>query len=88
MEEYNKRIINREALFCSATEDYRTPPEPDEDQDVLLRFRTGKNNAQHVYYVEDGAEVEIGKADSDELFDYYEYEITCLLYTSPSPRDA
>lgn len=84
MEEYNKRIINREALFCSATEDYRTPPEPDEDQDVLLRFRTGKNNAQHVYYVEDGAEVEIGKADSDELFDYYEYEITvgsdCVLY--------
>lgn len=84
MEEYNKRMINREALFCSATEDYRTPPEPDEDQDVLLRFRTGKNNAQHVYYVEDGAEVEIGKADSDELFDYYEYEITvgsdCVLY--------
>ena len=84
MEEYNKRSINREALFCSATEDYRTPPEPDEDQDVLLRFRTGKNNAQHVYYVEDGAEVEIGKADSDELFDYYEYEITvgsdCVLY--------
>ncbi|WP_330665704.1 glycoside hydrolase family 13 protein [Enterocloster lavalensis] len=77
-------MINREALFCSATEDYRTPPEPDEDQDVLLRFRTGKNNAQHVYYVEDGAEVEIGKADSDELFDYYEYEITvgsdCVLY--------
>ena len=84
MEEYNKRMINREALFCSATEDYRNPPEPDEDQDVLLRFRTGKDNAQHVYYVEDGAEVEIDKADSDELFDYYEYEITvgsdCVLY--------
>lgn len=65
-------------------EDYRNPPEPDEDQDVLLRFRTGKDNAQHVYYVEDGAEVEIDKADSDELFDYYEYEITvgsdCVLY--------
>ncbi|EEG51332.1 alpha amylase, catalytic domain protein [[Clostridium] asparagiforme DSM 15981] len=77
-------MINREALFCSATEDYRNPPEPDEDQDVLLRFRTGKDNAQHVYYVEDGAEVEIDKADSDELFDYYEYEITvgsdCVLY--------
>jgi len=84
VEEYNKRMINREALFCSATEDYRNPPEPDEDQDVLLRFRTGKDNAQHVYYVEDGAEVEIDKADSDELFDYYEYEITvgsdCVLY--------
>lgn len=84
MEENNYREINREALFCSASEDYRIPPEPDEDQDVLLRFRTGRDNAEHVYYVEDGAEVEIGKADSDELFDYYEYEITvgsdCVLY--------
>ena len=84
MKEYNCREINREALFCSATEDYRKPPEPDEDQDVLLRFRTGRDNAEHVYYVEDGAEVEIEKADSDELFDYYEYEITvgsdCVLY--------
>ena len=69
MKEYNCREINREALFCSATEDYRKPPEPDEDQDVLLRFRTGRDNAEHVYYVEDGAEVEIEKADSDELFD-------------------
>lgn len=84
MEDYNCRKINRAALFCAATEDYRTPPEPDEDQDVLLRFRTGKDNAEYVYYVEDGAEVEIEKADSDELFDYYEYEITvgsdCVLY--------
>lgn len=84
MEDYNCRKINRAALFCAATEDYRTPPEPDEDQDVLLRFRTGKDNAKYVYYVEDGAEVEIEKADSDELFDYYEYEITvgsdCVLY--------
>ena len=68
MEENECRMIDREALFCSATEDYRIPPEPDEDQDVLLRFRTGRDNAEHVYYVEDGAEVEIDKV--------------CLLYTS------
>lgn len=75
MEEYKNRELNKEALFCSGNEDYRIPPEPVEDQDVLLRFRTGRENAEHVYYVEDGAEVEMEKTDSDQLFDYYEYEI-------------
>ena len=52
------------------------PMEPDADDDVLLRMRTAKGNVDHVYYVEDKAEVEMTKAKSDELFDYYEYEIT------------
>lgn len=69
-------LINREALFSSETEDYRFPAEPDADDDVLLRIRTGKGNAEHVYYVEDKAEVEMALVLSDELFDYYEYEIT------------
>ena len=68
--------INRQALFSSETEDYRSPLEPDVDSDVMLRFRTGKNDIEHAYYVEDGAEVEMDKVCSDELFDYYEYEIT------------
>ena len=68
--------INRQALFSSETEDYRIPPEPDADSDVVLRFRTARDDADHVYYVEDGAEVEMEKVCSDELFDYYEYEIT------------
>lgn len=68
--------INREALFSSETEDYRFPAEPDADDDVLLRIRTAKDNVEYVYYVEDNAEVEMAKVLSDELFDYYEYEIT------------
>ena len=71
-----KGRINRDALFSSETEDYRMPMEPDADDDVLLRMRTAKGNVDHVYYVEDKAEVEMTKAKSDELFDYYEYEIT------------
>ena len=70
------RLINRDALFSSETEDYRFPAEPDADDDVLLRMRTGRGNADHVYYVEDKAEVEMAKVLSDDLFDYYEYEIT------------
>ena len=76
MEDNLKGRINRDALFSSETEDYRMPMEPDADDDVLLRMRTAKGNVDHVYYVEDKAEVEMTKAKSDELFDYYEYEIT------------
>ena len=76
MEDNIKGLINREALFSSETEDYRYPAEPDADDDVILHMRTGKGNADHVYYVEDNAEVEMTKVLSDELFDYYEYEIT------------
>ena len=76
MEDNIKGCINRDALFSSETEDYRMPMEPDADDDVLLRMRTAKGNVDHVYYVEDKAEVEMTKAKSDELFDYYEYEIT------------
>ena len=40
VEEDQRHIeINREALFCSGTRDYRMPPEPDENQEVLIRFR-------------------------------------------------
>ena len=76
LEDNLKGRINRDALFSSETEDYRMPMEPDADDDVLLRMRTAKGNVDHVYYVEDKAEVEMTKAKSDELFDYYEYEIT------------
>ena len=76
MEDNIKGRINRDALFSSETEDYRMPMEPDEDDDVLLRMRTAKGNVEHVYYVEDKSEVEMTKAMSDDLFDYYEYEIT------------
>lgn len=70
------RRINRDALFSAESGDYRIPMEPEACEDVLLRMRTAKGNADHVYYVEDGAEVEMEKTMSDELFDYYEYEIT------------
>lgn len=74
MKDNINRQINRDALFSSETEDYRFPPEPDRDTNVLLRMRTGRDNAEHVYYVEDNGEVEMAKVLSDELFDYYEYE--------------
>ena len=76
MEENGSGRINREALFSAETEDYRMPMEPNPHDDVRLCMRTAKDNAEHVYYAEDGLEVEMEKVSSDSLFDYYEYIIT------------
>lgn len=67
--------LNRRALFSDENEDFRIPAEPDAGQEVCLRFRTAKDNADYVYYIEEGSveRAEMEKADSDTLFDYYEY---------------
>lgn len=65
--------LNKEALFASETRDYRIPEEPNPGESVLLRFRTLKDNVDHVFLGIHGQNTmeEISKAESDELFDYY-----------------
>ena len=69
--------LNREALFCAETEDYRIPAEPDADQEVTLRFRTGREDVDRIIYRECGRDLgqEMVKAASDTYFDYYEGRI-------------
>lgn len=69
--------LNRRALFSDESEDYRIPAEPDSGQAVCLLFRTARDNADYVFYLEEGSEerVEMIKSDPDELFDYYEHWI-------------
>ena len=40
--------INRDALFCDETEDYRCPSEADAGEVVTFYFRTEKNGADAV----------------------------------------
>lgn len=70
--------MNESALFSDGTEDYRIPAEPDEGEIVTLRFRTAKDDVDHVYYIENHSELkaEMEKSDSDVLFDYYTYQFT------------
>lgn len=69
--------LSRQALFADETSDYRRPEEPDEGDRVLLRFRTAKDNADNVFYIEDDRKLvaRMAKTSSDRLFDYYEYVI-------------
>ncbi len=70
------KTINRDAVFCDETEDYRCPCEADSGQEVTCFFRTEKDGADAVFLMEYGRDGEISeremmRADSDELFDYY-----------------
>ena len=44
--------INRDALFCDETEDYRCPSEADAGEVVTFYFRTEKNGADAVELLE------------------------------------
>lgn len=72
-----KQDINRRALFTDETSDYRIPEEPDAGEKVTLRFRTARDDADKVFYIEEGAPagVAMEKISSDSLFDYYQHEI-------------
>ena len=68
--------LNKRALFADETLDYRIPEEPDEGDSVVLRFRTEKDNTDHVYCISDEGKMQMKKTSSDSLFDYYEIQIT------------
>ena len=74
---FSQEELNQDALFCSETEDYRTPEEPEANQEVVLRFRTARNDADAVIYRECGSDGEgiMKKAGHDQWFDYYEYKL-------------
>ena len=69
--------MNRAALFCDETIDYRIPAEPDTGDTVTLRFRTAKDDADYVCVVICGQNVRIGlkKVESRGWFDYYECKL-------------
>ena len=76
MENNCDRLI-KEALFTSETRDYRIPEEPEAGDSVMIRFRTGKNNASHVFVGIHGTDIlkEIPKAESDEPVSYTHLDV-------------
>ena len=69
--------MNRAALFCDETIDYRIPAEPDCGDIVTLKFRTAKDDADYVCLVICGLNVRIGmkRVASQGMFDYYECKL-------------
>ena len=83
MSEQTQGHLNRRALFADETSDYRIPEEPDEGDLVRYRFRTGRDNADRVFYIDSETknETPMRKVSSDPLFDFYE----CEMLTGQNP---
>lgn len=80
--EYNRQyisgmrpLLNRRALFSDTTAQYVTPMEPTAYDAVTIRFRTAKNNVDRVFFVHQGQKHLMQKAESNEFFDYYTYQL-------------
>lgn len=69
--EKDREKIDRPAIFSSGTEMYVTPMEPDINEKVTLRCRTGKDNVDEVYLITDQKKIKMEKEYSEGWFDYY-----------------
>ena len=69
--------LDRQALFCDETSDYRIPQEPECNQKVRIRFRTARENADQVYMICGTTEINMNVTESIGEFDYYEGTV-CL----------
>ena len=64
--------MNKKALFCDGTSQYVNPSEPERNEEVTFRFRTAKDDAEHVCLVHEKIRYEMEKTQTGEVFDYYE----------------
>ena len=71
--QHMRPVLNRDALFSDETEGYRNPAEPGRFEDITVRFRAEKANADFVYICVGEEEIAMKKAFSDKMFDYYEH---------------
>ncbi len=64
-------IFNGQALFSDGSSQYRIPMEPDKFDDVMIKFRSGRENLDEAYIIVDGVKIAMEKISNDRLFDYY-----------------
>ena len=69
---HTRPILNYKALFADGSDYYFSPMEPDPGDEVTIRFRTAKDNAEHVFFFCDDKRHEMEVVSSNERFDYYE----------------
>ena len=64
--------FEKRALFSDGTKLFRNPAEPMPGDDVIIRFRTAKENVDTVCLIWNGNRIIMNKKESDKRFDYYE----------------
>ncbi len=71
-----RSALNTKALFSDGTEEFVSPAQPMPGDKVNIRFRTLKNNVDHVYLLYGEECQELVLKSSMGSFDYYATEIT------------
>lgn len=64
--------LDRQALFCDETSEYRIPSEPDCNERVKIRFRAARDNVDQIDLVCGSIKIKMEKAETEGEFDYYE----------------
>lgn len=72
---HSSLVLNKDALFCDETGEYRIPAEPDCNQSVTIRFRTAQDDVEGVCLISGCAKIKMKKAKTCAPFDYYEAEL-------------
>ncbi len=71
-----KPVMNRDALFSDETGNFRIPAEPEKFSTVRIRFRAAAANIDDIYICMENNEYAMHEIGNDELFAYYEYELS------------
>jgi len=68
-------VLNKRALFSDMSSEFVCPPDPAPYSEVTIKFRAAKNNIDKVYFVCKGQKHLMLKYNTDELFDWYSYDL-------------
>lgn len=63
--------MNEKALFCDGTISYVIPAEPEINEKITLRFRTGKDDVDRVRLITGAGGYDMHKISTQGVFDYY-----------------
>ena len=68
--------LKKKALFSDTTQDYVIPMEPKVGEEVLIKFRTAKDNVDYVSLISNQTVIDMEKIESTEYFDFYGCKVT------------
>ena len=68
-------VLKKRALYSDTTSNYVIPSEPKAYSTVRIRFRTAKNNVDGVNFVYGNEHCPMEKYETDEMFDYFKYDL-------------
>ena len=67
-----KPVLNLQALFTDGSMNYVQPMEPNPVETVTIRFRTARDNVEHVYICLNGEQREMQVSTRTDQFDFYQ----------------